>query len=70
MLLADKWKDYELIDASCGEKLERWGNVYLLRPDPQIIWNNGKLIDKYRILKKWDLNILDCFLSKLLIGIL
>ena len=41
------WKDYELIDASRGEKLERWGNYYLLRPDPQIIWDCGDLRDKY-----------------------
>ena len=47
MLLADRWKDYELIDASHGEKLERWGNVYLLRPDPQIVWDNGDLLEKY-----------------------
>ena len=47
MWLADRWKDYELIDASRGEKLERWGNVYLLRPDPQIVWDNGDLLEKY-----------------------
>ena len=47
MLLADKWKDYELIDASLGQKIERWGNVYLLRPDPQIVWDNGDLLEKY-----------------------
>ena len=47
MLLADRWKDYELIDASRGEKLERWGNDYLLRPDPQIVWDNGDLLEKY-----------------------
>jgi len=47
MKLADEWIDYELIDCSNGEKLERWGNVYLLRPDPQIIWDNGNLRDKY-----------------------
>ena len=47
MILADKWKDYELIDCSNGEKLERWGNVILLRPDPQVIWNNGNLREKY-----------------------
>ncbi len=47
MLLASDWKDYELIDCSNGEKLERWGDVLLLRPDPQIIWDNGNLIDKY-----------------------
>lgn len=43
----NKFKDYELIDASNGEKLERWGKYYLLRPDPQIIWDNGNLLDKY-----------------------
>ena len=48
MLLANDWKDYEIIDASCGEKLERWGKYYLLRPDPQIIWNNGNLSEKYK----------------------
>ncbi|NLG92521.1 MAG: SAM-dependent methyltransferase [Clostridiales bacterium] len=36
------WKDYELIDTSAGERLERWGNVILIRPDPQIIWNTPK----------------------------
>ncbi|MCX7923624.1 MAG: class I SAM-dependent methyltransferase [Clostridia bacterium] len=38
MLLADDWKDYELIDTGNGEKLERWGDFILRRPDPQIIW--------------------------------
>lgn len=42
MWLADGWKDYEIIDTSLGEKLERWGNYILVRPDPQIIWNTGK----------------------------
>lgn len=37
-----KWNDYELIDASCGERLERWGEKILIRPDPQIIWNTKK----------------------------
>lgn len=36
------WKDYELIDCSDGEKLERWGDVYLVRPDPQVIWKTPK----------------------------
>ena len=40
--------DYEIIDASCGQKLERWNNIYLLRPDPQIIWDNGPLDKKYQ----------------------
>ena len=47
MLLAKDWKDYEIIDCSNGEKLERWDNIKLLRPDPQIIWDNGVLKDKY-----------------------
>lgn len=37
-----KWSDYELIDASSGERLERWGDKILIRPDPQIIWNTEK----------------------------
>ncbi len=36
------WKDYELIDCSCGERLERWGNIILVRPDPQVIWKTEK----------------------------
>jgi len=40
MLLTDNWKDYEILDMCNGEKLERWGNIYLIRPDPQIIWKN------------------------------
>ncbi len=38
MWIADQWKDYEVIDTGGGEKLERWGNYILLRPDPQVIW--------------------------------
>lgn len=38
MYLSDAWKDYELLDAGGGNKLERWGNVTLLRPDPQAVW--------------------------------
>jgi len=40
MLLADKWNDYCLIDASDGQKLEKWGDFYLVRPDPQAIWSH------------------------------
>jgi 23S rRNA (cytosine1962-C5)-methyltransferase len=36
------WQDYELIDTSSGERLERWGGVMLIRPDPQIIWETPK----------------------------
>ena len=42
MWLADRWKDFELIDCSSGEKLERWGGEYLVRPDPQAIWLTEK----------------------------
>lgn len=38
MIISDKWKDYEILDMADGEKLERWGNIVLIRPDPQIIW--------------------------------
>ncbi len=42
MYLADSWKDYELLDAGGGNKLERWGGVTLLRPDPQALWPMGE----------------------------
>ncbi|MFA9380315.1 MAG: class I SAM-dependent methyltransferase [Acetanaerobacterium sp.] len=42
MRVSDKWKDYEVLDASDGERLERWGDVILVRPDPQIIWQTGQ----------------------------
>ncbi|MBQ9979872.1 MAG: class I SAM-dependent methyltransferase [Oscillospiraceae bacterium] len=42
MWLAENWKDYELVDCSDGERLERWGDYYLVRPDPQAIWRTPK----------------------------
>lgn len=42
MWLADEWKDYEVIDCSKGEKLERWGDYLLVRPDPQVIWDTPR----------------------------
>ena len=42
MWIADGWKDYEVLDTSGGEKLERWGDYLLVRPDPQVIWNTKK----------------------------
>lgn len=42
MRVADEWKDYELIDCSGGEKLERWTREILIRPDPQVIWKSEK----------------------------
>lgn len=42
MRTSSNWVDYELIDTSCGERLERWGDIILIRPDPQIIWNTKR----------------------------
>ena len=42
MWIADRWKDYEVLDCSGGEKLERWGDFLLIRPDPQVIWETPK----------------------------
>ena len=42
MRAATGWQDYEILDCSGGEKLERWGDVTLIRPDPQVIWNTPK----------------------------
>lgn len=49
MWIADGWKDYEVIDTSSGEKLERWGNYTLVRPDPQVIWNTPKADRRWKI---------------------
>ncbi len=48
MWVSDKWRDYELIDASGGEKLERWGSHILLRPDPQAIWATERSDPRWR----------------------
>lgn len=42
MYLANEWKDYELLDTSDGERLERWGKYILIRPDPQVIWKGKR----------------------------
>ena len=42
MWVANQWNDYEVLDTSSGEKLERWGDYILVRPDPQVIWNTPK----------------------------
>ncbi len=42
MWVAENWKDYEVLDTSRGEKLERWGDYLLVRPDPQVIWNTPR----------------------------
>ncbi|MBE6015444.1 MAG: SAM-dependent methyltransferase [Lachnospiraceae bacterium] len=48
MWIADKWKDYEVLDTSKGEKLERWGDYILLRPDPQVIWQTERKIPSWK----------------------
>ncbi len=51
MYCSNNWQDYELLDASDGERLERWGKYILIRPDPQIIW---KGVAKHPAWKKAD----------------
>ena len=47
MWIADQWNDYEVLDTSRGEKLERWGDYLLVRPDPQVIWDTPR--KQYRL---------------------
>lgn len=49
MWIADGWKDYEVIDTSAGEKLERWGKYILVRPDPQVIWDTEHEAKEWRM---------------------
>ncbi|MBD5508053.1 MAG: SAM-dependent methyltransferase [Lachnospiraceae bacterium] len=48
MWIADNWKDYEVIDCSKGEKLERWGEYLLVRPDPQVIWDTPRTDGRWK----------------------
>ena len=48
MNIANNWKDYEILDMANGQKLERWGNVILSRPDPQIVWKNKSFPEKWK----------------------
>ena len=48
MIVANNWKDYEILDMANGEKLERWKDIILVRPDPQIIWKEKSFP------KKWE----------------
>ena len=48
MIISKDWKDYEILDMANGEKLERWNDVILARPDPQIIWKEKSFP------KKWE----------------
>ena len=67
MDVARDWKDYEILDMANGEKLERWKNIVLVRPDPQIIWKNKSFPNKWEDVNaryirsstgggNWDLN--------------
>jgi 23S rRNA (cytosine1962-C5)-methyltransferase len=47
MNLANNWKEYEILDMANGQKLERWGNVILSRPDPQIVWKDKSFPEKW-----------------------
>ena len=49
MFISDKWKDFELIDCSKGEKLERWGEYILVRPDPQAIWETPRRDERWKL---------------------
>ena len=53
MWIADNWKDYEVIDCSKGEKLERWGDYILVRPDPQVIWDTPKTDKGLSLIHIW-----------------
>ena len=48
MWIADGWNDYEVLDTSAGEKLERWGDYILVRPDPQVIWNTPHKVSEWK----------------------
>lgn len=48
MWAADQWKDYEVLDTSNGEKLERWGDYFLVRPDPQVLWDTPKKLRQWK----------------------
>jgi len=44
MNLASDWNDYQILDMANGEKLEKWNNITLVRPDPQIIWKQKRIV--------------------------
>ena len=46
--ISDDWKDYEVLDATAGERLERWGDYVLVRPDPQVIWNTPRTAPEWK----------------------
>ncbi|WP_028561211.1 class I SAM-dependent methyltransferase [Paenibacillus pinihumi] len=53
MYIANEWKDYEIIDTGEGDKLERWGNIVLRRPDPQIIWPLNPSVQEWKNTDAW-----------------
>ena len=48
MKLAEAWKEYKILDMADGQKLEKWGDVILARPDPQIIWKDKSHPNKWK----------------------
>lgn len=46
--ISDEWKEYEVLDASGGERLERWGKFILVRPDPQVIWDTPRTVPQWK----------------------
>lgn len=48
MWIAENWKEYQVLDTSCGEKCERWGKYVLVRPDPQVIWQTPREISQWK----------------------
>ena len=48
MNIANEWQDYEILDMANGQKLERWGDITLIRPDPQIIWKEKSFPNKWK----------------------
>ena len=48
MWIADRWEDFEVLDTTSGEKLERWGDYILVRPDPQVIWDTGYSMPEWK----------------------
>ena len=77
MKLASEWKDYQILDMAEGQKLEKWGDVILSIPDPQIIWKDKSFTKKWKDINATyhrsktggGLSIQDYFQNKLLIGI-
>ena len=48
MNIANNWEDYKIIDMADGQKLEKWGDIILSRPDPQIVWKNKSYPDEWK----------------------